>query len=375
MVRLERVSLMPMEKSKRYGTRVMLNRLQDGDISYFAVFKLAGDRYNTWIKVGKKSEGITEAKTLEVRNQKLSEARHGSDLSHKKINHLTLDNLAELYFRNNAAHIKSITQYLQRYQKHIAPSIGEIVIAKLDDEDVAHLQQIKKYDGLSKSSINGIIKLLVRIINYAIERGIIKQSPFRKIRHFKVSNSRLRYLSQDEIDHLLDMLQDEIMLKLFVVVALGTGARAEGVLAIQKKHIDKQNRSVLLQDFKRNNTYRGYLDDDTFNGLLKHIEDFRLNDYVVSISGKKTKYQTLYKKLTPYLEIFNQDLSKSDRANRVVIHTLRHTFASHLAIAGVGIQEIQKLLNHRDINQTLKYAKLTPDSGRKHVKELYRSNK
>ena len=61
-----------------------------------------------------------------------------------------------------------------------------------------------------------------------------------------------------------------------------------------------------------------------------------------------------------------------DSKNRVVIHTLRHTFASQLAINGTPIFTIQKLMNHSDINMTLRYAKLSPDSGRDFVNNLYK---
>jgi integrase len=56
--------------------------------------------------------------------------------------------------------------------------------------------------------------------------------------------------------------------------------------------------------------------------------------------------------------------------NKVVIHTLRHTFASHLAINETPIFTIQKLMNHKDIKMTLRYAKLSPDSGREAVLKL-----
>ncbi|WP_414017276.1 tyrosine-type recombinase/integrase [Aliarcobacter butzleri] len=55
----------------------------------------------------------------------------------------------------------------------------------------------------------------------------------------------------------------------------------------------------------------------------------------------------------------------------MVFHSLRHTFASHLAINGTPIFRIQKLINHKDIRMTLRYAKLSPDSGRESVKHLY----
>jgi site-specific recombinase XerD len=54
-----------------------------------------------------------------------------------------------------------------------------------------------------------------------------------------------------------------------------------------------------------------------------------------------------------------------------VIHTLRHAFASHLAIKGVPIFTIMKLLDHKDIKDTLRYAKLAHDNGLEAVKELW----
>ena len=55
---------------------------------------------------------------------------------------------------------------------------------------------------------------------------------------------------------------------------------------------------------------------------------------------------------------------------RVVIHTFRHTFASQLAIQGTPIFTIMKLMDHADISQTIRYAKLSPENGRDSVFEL-----
>jgi site-specific recombinase XerD len=43
------------------------------------------------------------------------------------------------------------------------------------------------------------------------------------------------------------------------------------------------------------------------------------------------------------------------------VHTLRHTFASHLVMGGVDLTTVMKLMGHSDIQTTMLYAHLAPD--------------
>jgi site-specific recombinase XerD len=54
----------------------------------------------------------------------------------------------------------------------------------------------------------------------------------------------------------------------------------------------------------------------------------------------------------------------------VGVHTLRHTFASHLVMAGVDLATVQKLLGHSSITTTMIYAHLAPDHLRAAVEKL-----
>ncbi len=52
---------------------------------------------------------------------------------------------------------------------------------------------------------------------------------------------------------------------------------------------------------------------------------------------------------------------KKANLENVTIHTLRHTFASHLVMSGVDLKSVQQLLGHSTITTTMIYAHLTPE--------------
>ena len=53
-----------------------------------------------------------------------------------------------------------------------------------------------------------------------------------------------------------------------------------------------------------------------------------------------------------------------------VFHDLRHTFASHLVMAGVDLMTVKEFLGYKDIKMTLRYAHLAPDYKRAAINRL-----
>jgi len=53
-------------------------------------------------------------------------------------------------------------------------------------------------------------------------------------------------------------------------------------------------------------------------------------------------------------------------------HTLRHTFASRLVMAGVDLPTVQQLMGHKSIAMTMRYAHLSPDHKRAAMELLER---
>lgn len=190
-----------------------------------------------------------------------------------------------------------------------------------------------------------------------------------KNRTKKPNNKRERFLELIEIELLRKEVasKEDFALELFVELALCTGARLEGILNIKKKDLALSTKSVTISDFKTKSTYTGFLSKRALEMINQIYTALSPNDSLVN----KPK-ATIQNVLQPLLnKLFNQNLDISDATNRVVIHTLRHTFASHLAIKGTPILTIKKLMNHSGINHTLRYAKLMPGSGREMVETLY----
>jgi len=370
--------------SKKY-TGVYLNRLANGDISYSLNYKDAHNK-KVWVTVGKKTNGITEKFAYNKRAEFINQVKNGIDpLQYQKKKQITtLNDLAKVYFdakeSENRTNIKQLQKY-NLYFGHIEPEmvnadyknitvsdkgkngLGIKDIKIITKDDVIKFQKVLK--GKAPKTINGVIQLLTAIINYSIkEKGLQISNPCTGVKRLKTDDKRERYLTLDEVKHLIDEVKSNEILYHFVKMALMTGARLNGVLHIQKKDINLNGNSVTIKDIKSNGTYTGFYDDsykEVLQGYIKHLTP---NDYLVGGSNTKTPQRTLSRNLKPILDkLFNEGLEVSDRKNRVVIHTLRHTFASNLAISGVPILTIQKLMNHADITQTMRYAKLAPDQG------------
>ena len=252
--------------------------------------------------------------------------------------------------------------------------MGNSNIHSITKDDIQKLQKALKDKGKAPKTVNGVITLLTAIINHSIkEKGLTLINPCTGVKRLKTDDTRERYLAIDEVRQLIKEVKDTETVYHFVKLALTTGARLEGVLHIQKKDINLNSSSVTVHDLKSGGTYTGFYDDDYKTELTDHIGHLKANDYVVGGSDTKTAARTISRYLKPTLDrLFNKGLKVDDRKNRVVIHTLRHTFASQLAIAGVPILTIQKLMNHADIAQTMRYAKLAPDQGSEAVKRLYK---
>lgn len=358
----------------------------DGTKSYYVRYKDEENRLKR-VKIGDETDGTTEVYCKNKRIEILNAQNKGEQPPKIVKNHrkkiITLDDVANKYF-SSKENTTSTHERLSKYNKHISPILGKYSITNIKKTDLENLKEnVVEDKNLSKKTANMIIELFSTIFNFGFHEELYETvNPALKVKRYKIKNTRERFLRVSEIEELYKyaISKDEEkehgdILEVFTKLALTTGARLEGILNIKKRDIDLQSEIIRITDFKNDGeVYSGYITDTTRELLDKKLQLLNYNDHLVSFNndGKQITARQLQTRLKPVLDdLFNIGLEKDDRANRIVIHSLRHTFASQLALANVPIRQIQELLNHSDIRQTMKYAKLQDDANKKAIQGVF----
>ena len=361
---------------KTSKTGVYYTVAKDGDKIFYFSYKDQENKKH-WVKVGSYKDGFRIANAVELRNEQIAKMKHGKDIravaQKKKKAIVTFSDLAQKYFLDK----NSTKNRMSRYNIHIKDMIGNKDINKIERRDIEKLLDEIEAKGLSNQTINATKELISTIFNHHIKNYQLKIiNPCIGISKRKVDNARERYLTLEEIEQLKETIRDDFLISLFVDLALQTGGRFETILTIQKKDVNLQQKTVTLKNHKADKTYTGFLQDELLETLREYMKQLNINDYLISFEGKhseKLTQRNIQHRIKPALDkLFNQGLDTKDAKNRVVIHTFRHTFASHLAIKGVPIFTIKELMNHAKIDQTLRYAKLSPQNGKDAVQGLYK---
>ncbi|MDD3477157.1 MAG: site-specific integrase [Sulfurimonas sp.] len=370
--------------SKKYeGVQYYIK--ENGYKTYYVRYKDEQNKLKR-VKVGCETEGVNEIycknKRIEIINSIFKGEQPPKIVKSRNTKILTLDSIAKKYFETKD-NSKSTFERLSKYNKHLAPVLGAMDITKITKHHLIDLQQTTLQNGLSNQTVNMIIELFGTIFNYGFKEELYEAvNPSIKVTKLKVKNTRERFLNKYEIEELFAKTQKidlensyGSLLELFCKLSLSTGARMESILHLKKCDINLQNEIIRLTDFKGGSeVYSGYITNTTREILHTTLSKIGFNDYLISFNydGIKVTGRQLQRRLKPILdELFNKGLDIKDRKNRIVIHSLRHTFASQLALSNVPIRQIQELLNHSDISQTVRYAKLQDDANKQALQGVF----
>ena len=353
------------------------NKLKNGDVAYYYTIKIHGKL--KYVKVGNKSNGYRVEDARKARREHYNkvndiEVKNVKALGREKRTVPLYDEVMNAYIDYNLTHklkTKTYKNYLGNYTKRVKPFIGHLTIDKVRKEDIENLlfrHRTDPDDPLSPKSLNTMLDVIRMVYKFTRQNNIYNGEDITEnIPKFKIDNARLRYLSKEEIATLLDYTKEHVGDKnvyMCILLALLTGARFNVVVNIKVSDIDLKNRTIKLFDEKgaKDKEYLGYINEKYYKTVKEQVEYAKsLESSLILTDGSKDKYRARYysRKIQPIFDkLFNEGISKNDTKNRVVPHTLRHTFGSQLVINGVDIYTVQKLMNHKDLSMTMRYAKL-----------------
>lgn len=214
---------------------------------------------------------------------------------------------------------------------------------------------------ISFASINRELACLRHIFNKAIEWGYLKENPLaRKVKFFRENNNKVRFFSLKEIDSLKDACHS--YLRPVIETALNTGMRESEILNLKCSDVDLDLGLIHIEDTKNRERAEVPINNQLKEVLSKILSNSRGKNGYVFLNSRGRPYRSIR---TAYLTALKKAGIKN--AN---FHTLRHTFASHLVMAGVDLTTVKELMRHKSIEMTLRYAHLAPDHKKKAVEKL-----
>lgn len=243
-------------------------------------------------------------------------------------------------------------------------------ITPLDLEKIKVLMSGKKK---AAATINHALAFVRQVFNAAKKNGVFNgDNPASSVKRIKEDNRRMRFFKPREAEMLLDELRRhskqwyEISL-----LSLFTGMRASEMFKLKWADVDFDGRKLSVRDTKGHVNRYAYMTENVFEMLKSRSRSKKSpNDYVFQREngvGRITEVSDTFARVVESLG-FNKGIT--DRRQKAVFHTLRHTYASWLAQGGVNMYEVQTLMGHSDISMTQRYSHLAPDNFKKAISVL-----
>lgn len=326
----------------------------DGTTSYRAKVRLKG--YPTQNATFAR---LTDAKKwVQDTESAIREGRHFKTREAKKH---TLKELINRYFEEILSRkIKGITDQktqLSWWQDNIGSFLLSDITTALIIEyrnKLSSEKSLRKNGKRSSSTVNRYCSALSHCFSIAVkEWEWMQENPMLKIKKLKEPRGRVRFLSDEERERLLEVCKESQspFLYLLVVLAISTGARKMELCSINWEDVDLKRGMIILHDTK--NGERRAL---PLVGIAKDLmkEHFKNRN-------ENTNRVFPAKNLIDPIDIrtpFETALIKAEIED-FRWHDLRHSCASYLAMNGATLAEIAGVLGHKTLSMVKRYSHIS----------------
>lgn len=205
------------------------------------------------------------------------------------------------------------------------------------------------------ATVNRYLAALSSCMSYGVKTlEWIERNPCERVKKPSESKGRVRFLSDDERIRLLEACRSHPELYLAVVLSLTTGARQGEVMSLRWRQIDFARQVIVLHKTKNGETRSVPLVGEALSLLQDRSKVRSLHDDRIFPSrprARKSEYLDLNQPWRTAL--------KTAGITNFHWHDLRHTAASYLAMSGISLVEIAKVLGHRTLAMVARYSHLS----------------
>jgi integrase/recombinase XerD len=222
-----------------------------------------------------------------------------------------------------------------------------------EDLNETHIRQYLLYlistKKLSHSSVNIAYSALKFFYEFSLKRLLVLDSIPRAKRERRLPV----VLSADEIQQILASLTS-IKQQAIIMTIYGGGLRLSEATNLRIEDIDSKNMQIRVLRGKGNSTRYTILSQKNLLILREYWKMYRPDSWLFPSPAKSDS------PLNPRSieSFFSNARRKAGIIKPASIHSLRHSFATHLLENGVNLRIIQQLLGHRDIDTTCLYLHL-----------------
>lgn len=240
-------------------------------------------------------------------------------------------------------------------QNHIEPIWGKRYLDQISKDDIMGLMA-KHRETHAPGSVNRLLILLRYMLSLPSKWDLpyASTNPTKGIPLMKEETVKERFLSTEETQKLFAQLHssENPMLQFIVPMLILTGARKREVLDARWEDFDFDRRTWRIHTTKL--------------GKPRHVP---MSDGLLSLLKSVPKFECTWvfpnpKTLKPFVSVYHSwHRARTDAGLQGVrMHDLRHSYASFLVNAGRSLFEVQRLLGHKQVKTTQRYAHLSHDT-------------
>ena len=246
--------------------------------------------------------------------------------------------------------------------------ISEISPVVLEDRIIRAMLE----DGCSPTYVEKVLRVFSVIWMLAKKRGFVTgDNPVSKVKIPKSDGRRDRFLSKDEATELLKRLADRFpLVHDAALLSLFSGLRIGECLSLTWADVDFDQETIFVKETKNSKNRHAYMTEEIRTMLVRRFAGQPKTAAVFPSAMGGNGYSDLSQKFNKVRDEIGLNNGITDDRQKVVVHTLRHTFASWLVQKGTPLYTVSQLMGHSSLAMTMRYAHLAPDTKRAAAMDL-----